>query len=166
MKITLSPALIATIAVLATSSAGIAREFGVSSSARGFGTRYQTERGGNAYVGPRGAAIETAGGNTAVAGPRGAAYSGENVTAVSGMRGAAYSGPNTTAVATDRVAAVEGPNTTAVAVRPPSLPYGYIRALPGPCTAVVYGGYSCLYSGGLYYRPVMYAGQTVYVIVP
>lgn len=166
MKITPSPALVATITLLAMSSVGITREFGISSSARGFGTRYETQRGGSAYVGPRGAAIETAGGNTAVAGPRGAAYSGENVTAVSGVRGAAYSGPNTTAIATDRVAAVEGSNNAAVAIRPQGLPNGYVRTLPAPCTAVVYGGYSCLYSGGLYYRPVMYAGQTVYVIVP
>jgi hypothetical protein len=28
-----------------------------------------------------------------------------------------------------------------------------------------YGGYNCFFVGGIYYRPVIYEGATVYVVV-
>ncbi len=37
--------------------------------------------------------------------------------------------------------------------------------LPAGCIRVVPAGYTCRYVGGIYYRPVMYQGSTVYVVV-
>lgn len=37
--------------------------------------------------------------------------------------------------------------------------------LPAGCIRVVPTGYTCSYVGGIYYRPVMYQGSTVYVVV-
>jgi hypothetical protein len=31
--------------------------------------------------------------------------------------------------------------------------------------AVYYGGYHCYYAGGVYYRPIFYQGNTVYIVV-
>jgi hypothetical protein len=45
-------------------------------------------------------------------------------------------------------------STTVVAT---TLPAGYIRVVPT--------GYTCRYVGGIDYRPVMYQGSTVYVVV-
>jgi len=149
--------LLSALALLALTTLGTARDFGVSTSSKGRGTKVETERGGTAYVGPRGAAVETSRGTKAASGARGAAYSGENVTAAAGRRGAAYSGPNSSGVSGRRVTAVEGPNNSAVAVRPAPLPSGY--------RTVAYKGYNCLFVGGVYYRPVIYGGETVYVIV-
>jgi len=44
----------------------------------------------------------------------------------------------------------------------------YIRlcACPLVFAVVLYGGYNCYYVDGVYYRPVFYGGQTVYVVVP
>lgn len=151
------------VALLALTSLATARDFGVSTSSKGRGTKIETERGGTAYVGPRGAAVETSRGTKAASGVRGSAYSGENVKAAEGRRGAAYSGPNSSGVDTRRVTTVEGPNNSAVAVRP--LPAGYIRTVPTGYSKVAYKGYNCLYVGGIYYRPVIYGGETVYVVV-
>jgi len=52
----------------------------------------------------------------------------------------------------------------AVGFRRP-LPAGYYGALPGAYRAAFYGGYHCYYAGGVYYRPVFYQGNTVYVVV-
>src|SRR4051812_11500323 len=113
MKMNITPsAFLFAAAFIALTTPGPARDFGVSTSSKGRGTKVETKRGGEAYVGPRGAAVETAGGTKAASGARGAAYSGENVSAAAGRRGAAYSGPN----------------GSAAAVRP--LPAGYIRTVP------------------------------------
>ena len=45
------------------------------------------------------------------------------------------------------------------------LPAGYYGAIPGAYRAAVYGGYNCYYSGGVYYRPAFYQGNTVYMVV-
>src|SRR5881394_2858543 len=45
------------------------------------------------------------------------------------------------------------------------LPAGYYGTLPGAYRAVAYGGYNCYYSGGVYYRPAFYQGNTVYIVV-
>ena len=161
----LSPTCFFAVTLLALTTLGTARDFGVSTSSKGRGTKIETERGGSAYVGPRGAAVDTAGGTKAAAGARGTAYSGDNVKAATGRRGAAYSGPNSSGVTTHRVTAVEGPNNSAVAIRPAPLPAGHIRTVPAGYRKVAYRGYSCLYVGGIYYRPVIYGGETVYVIV-
>jgi hypothetical protein len=42
----------------------------------------------------------------------------------------------------------------------------YIPALPAGYRSAVYGGYSCFVAAGVYYRPIIYSGKTVYVIVP
>ncbi len=59
--------------------------------------------------------------------------------------------------------AAAGPNRVVVARRP--LPAGYIRTVPVGYRTVAYRGYSCMFVGGVYYRPVMYEGATVYVVV-
>ena len=76
-------------------------------------------------------------------------------------------GPNRAVVSGPRGVVAAGPNG-AVAVRRPvatTLPAGYIRTVPAGYRTVVYRGYSCRYVGGIYYRPVMYGGTTVYVVV-
>jgi len=70
-----------------------------------------------------------------------------------------------------RTAVVHGPNTTVVASRTTvvhgggALPHGYIAALPGGYHAVVISGARYYTVGGVYYRPQMYGGRTVYVRV-
>lgn len=146
-----SRALFAAAAMLLTATLADARSYGVSTSSAGRGTKVTTSRGGEAYVGPRGVAAQGAGGTTAVAGRRGAAVAGPNGgAAAAGRYGAAAVGPN---------------GGVAVAARPVPLPGGYIRTVPVGYTTVVYGGYSCRYVGGIYYRPVIYQGATVYVVV-
>jgi hypothetical protein len=142
-----------------------ARDFGVSTSSYGRGTKVTTERGGTAYVGPRGVAAESAGGYRAASGVRGAAYSGPNSSGVAVRGGGA-------AVATGgqvyaRPAAV-APVAPVARVAPAAVPYpaGYVRVLPGGAATVAYRGYSCFYVGGIYYRPVIYQGSTIYVVVP
>lgn len=150
-----SRALLAGAALLLTATIADARSYGVSSSSAGRGTKYTTERGGTAYVGPRGVAGETAGGSKYAAGQRGAAYSGPNSAgAVSRYGGAA--------VTTGGAVYTRPATTTVVAT---TLPAGYIRVVPTGYTTVVYRGYSCRYVGGIYYRAVMYQGATVYVVV-
>src|SRR5262245_32019211 len=68
-----SRAVLAGAALLMTFSSSEAREFGVSASSYGRGTKYTTSRGGEAYVGPRGAVGETAGGRYGAATDRGVA---------------------------------------------------------------------------------------------
>jgi hypothetical protein len=120
---------------------------------------------------------------TAVATPRGVAWSGENSSgavtrrggavttdngaAVAGQRGVAVAGENGSVVAGRRGVAVAGNSGAAVAgaVYPRPLPAGYVRYVPNGSRAVVYGGYSCFFVGGVYYRPVFYGGETVYVVV-
>src|SRR6476660_2293242 len=70
-----------------------------------------------------------------------------------------------------RTAVVHGPNTTVVASRTTvvhgggALPHGYIAALPGGYRAVVISGTRYYTVGGIYYRPQIYGGRTVYVRV-
>src|SRR5215213_8320516 len=92
MKTTLqnSRALLASAALLLTATnVDAGRSYGVSSSSAGRGTTYTSERGGSAYVGPRGVAAQGADGRTAAAGDRGAAYSGPNGAAAAGRYGGA-----------------------------------------------------------------------------
>lgn len=94
-----------------------------------------------------------------VAGPRGAAVVGPDRAVAVTRRGVAVAGPQGTAVARRPVAVAPRP----VAVAP--LPVGYIRVVPAGYRTVVYRGYPCRYVGGVYYRPVMYQGTTVYVTI-
>lgn len=176
MKTTLhiSRALLAGAALILTASiAEAGRSYGgVSSSSAGRGTKYTTERGGTAYVGPRGVAVEGSQGNKAAAGRYGgAAYSGPNSAGAVNRYGGATAVTNSgdvyrrgggVAAAPVYPARYPAANTTVVAT---TLPAGYIRVVPTGYTTVVYGGYSCRYVGGVYYRPVMYQGSTVYVVV-
>ena len=159
MKTTLhiSRALLAGAALILTASiAEAGRSYGgVSSSSAGRGTKYTTERGGTAYVGPRGVAVEGSQGNKAAAGRYGGA------TAVTNS-GDVYRRGGGVAAAPVYPARYPAANTTVVAT---TLPAGYIRVVPTGYTTVVYGGYTCCYVGGIYYRPVMYQGSTVYVVV-
>jgi hypothetical protein len=116
-----------------------------------------------------------------VRGPRGAAVVGEDRAAAVTRRGVAVSGPNGTAVARRPVAVaprpvVVAPAPVVVAPRPvvvapapvvvaAPLPAGYVRVVPAGYRTVVYRGYNCRYVGGVYYRPVMYQGSAVYVVV-
>ena len=69
-----------------------------------------------------------------------------------------------------RTAVVHGPNRTVVASRTTvvhggGLPHGYIAALPGGYRAVYVSGARYYTVGGVYYRPQIYSGRTVYVRV-
>jgi hypothetical protein len=70
-----------------------------------------------------------------------------------------------------RTAVVSGPNRTVVASRTTvvagggGLPHGYIAALPGGYRAVYVSGARYYTVGGIYYRPQIYGGRTVYVRV-
>ena len=70
-----------------------------------------------------------------------------------------------------RTVVVRGPNRTVVASRTTvvagggALPHGYIAVLPGGYRAVVISGARYYTVGGIYYRPQMYGGRTVYVRV-
>lgn len=166
----LSTMLLAGAALILGPSITDARDYGVSSSSAGRGTKYTSERGGTAYVGPRGVAAEGAGGNKVAANRRGgAAYSGPNSAGAVNRYGGA------TAVSNNGNVYRRGGGVAArpVAVRPvrvappvvTPLPAGYIRVVPPGYRRVVYRGYNCFYVGGIYYRPVMYQGTTVYVVV-
>jgi hypothetical protein len=108
-----------------------------------------------------------------VAGPRGAAVVGNDRAVAVTRRGVAVAGPNGVAVARRGVAVapravVVTPGPIVVAPRPivvAPLPVGYIRVVPAGYRTVVYRGYTCQYVGGVYYRPVMYQGTTVYVTI-
>lgn len=92
----------------------------------------------------------TSGGRAYAVGPRGAAVAGPNGAAAVGRYGGA---------------AAVGPHG-GVAVRGPvAYPSTYIRTIPAGYRTVYYGGYNCFYVGGIYYRPVIYQGTTVYVVV-
>lgn len=172
MKTTLlfSRILFTTVALVFTATLAEARSYGVSAESYGRGTKYTTERGGTAYVGPRGVAAEGANGRYGTATARGGVAGGPNGVAVSGRYGAAAVGENGVAVAGRYGAAYAGRSGSAAVVRPGAtvvapLPVGYIRTVPVGCTTVVYGGYNCLFVGGIYYRPVIYGGESVYVVV-
>lgn len=70
-----------------------------------------------------------------------------------------------------RTTVVHGPNRTVVASRTTvvagggGLPHGYIGVLPGGYRAVYVSGARYYTVGGIYYRPQMYGGRTVYVRV-
>lgn len=70
-----------------------------------------------------------------------------------------------------RTAVVSGPNRTVVAHQTTvvhgggGLPHGYIAALPGGYRAVYVSGARYYTVGGIYYRPQIYGGRTVYVRV-
>ena len=91
---------------------------------------------------------------------------------VSGYRGGAMVGPERAVVATRRGYVATGPNAT-VAGRRAIAPVGvgaplagaYIRTIPPGYSRVYYRGYQCFFVGGVYYRPVIYGGSTVYVVV-
>jgi hypothetical protein len=59
------------------------------------------------------------------------------------------------------VAAVATVNAVSAATKP-----AYIATLPAGYRPMAYRGYNCFFVGGIYYRPIIYGGQTVYVIVP
>ncbi|MEY4568786.1 MAG: hypothetical protein RLZZ398_225 [Verrucomicrobiota bacterium] len=163
--------LLAGAALLLASTVAEARNYGVSTSSAGRGTKVTTSRGGEAYVGPRGVAAKGANGGVAAAGRYGAAAVGPNggVAAAGRYGGAAAVGPNGNVYA--RPTTLPAYGASAVVVRPPTtvvvapMPAGYIRVVPVGYTTVVYGGYSCRYVGGIYYRPIMYQGSTVYIVV-
>jgi hypothetical protein len=110
---------------------------------------------------------------------------GRPVYGVRGFGRAAVVGPNRTFVRGPRGAAVAGPNGVAAVRRPyvrpvvpfvpripvpvpvpvPVLPRGYVRVVPAGGAVVFYNGYNCTFVGGVYYRPVIYQGATVYVVV-
>ncbi len=46
-----------------------------------------------------------------------------------------------------------------------ALPSGYYAAVPSGYRSVTYHGYSCRYVNGVYYRPAVYHGRTVWVVV-
>lgn len=175
MKTTLhlSTVLIAGAALLLTASISEARDYGVSSSSAGRGTKYTSERGGTAYVGPRGVAVEGAGGNKVAANRRGgAAYSGPNSAGAVNRYGGATAVSNSGDVYRRGGGVVARPVAPLPArIAPPvapvvaPLPAGYIRVVPAGYRTVAYRGYNCFYVGGIYYRPVMYQGTTVYVVV-
>lgn len=151
-----SHTILAVAALVFTATLAEARDYGISRSSAGRGTKYTTERGGTAYVGPRGVAAEGSQGNRAAANRYGgAAYSGPNSSGVVTRRGGA------TAVTSDGEVYRRAPNTAVVS----TLPAGYVRVVPAGYKTVVYRGYNCLYVGGVYYRPIIYQGSTVYVVV-
>lgn len=148
-----APTAIATAAVAGLLlNTATARDYGVSSRPAGRGTVYTDNRGGSAYVGPRGVAAQGANGGTAVATHRGAVYSnsGGTVATVNRNYGTAYAG---------RTAVV----TTGAVVAP--YPAGYITAVPPGAPTFVVSGYNCYFVRGVYYRPVFYSGTTIYVPV-
>ena len=89
-----------------------------------------------------------------------------------GPRRTVVSGPRGVAVARRPLPpprpVVVAPRPVVVAPRPvvvAPLPRGYIRTVPAGYTVVRYRGYNCRFYGGVYYRPVLYQGTTVYVTV-
>lgn len=85
---------------------------------------------------------------------------------VAGPRGGAVVATRPAVVARPVVVA---PRPVVVAPRPavvaPVLPAGYVRVVPAGYRTVVYRGYNCRFVGGVYYRPVMYQGTSVWVVV-
>ena len=47
-----------------------------------------------------------------------------------------------------------------------TLPAGYHRTVAAGYTTVVRAGVTCRFVGGVYYKPVTYQGETVWVVVP
>jgi hypothetical protein len=64
---------------------------------------------------------------------------------------------------------VVAPRPVVVAPRPvvvaPVLPSGYVHVVPAGYRTMMYRGYNCRFVGGVYYRPVMYQGTSVWVVV-
>jgi hypothetical protein len=94
-----------------------------------------------------------------VAGPRGGA--------VVATRPAVVVAPRPVVVAPRPV--VVAPRPVVVAPRPvvvaPVLPSGYVHVVPAGYRTMMYRGYNCRFVGGVYYRPVMYQGTSVWVVV-
>jgi hypothetical protein len=61
------------------------------------------------------------------------------------------------------------PPATGVVVAPvvttPAIPPGYVATIPPGYQVVNYQGITCYYVGGVYYRPVFYAGSTIYLVM-
>jgi hypothetical protein len=61
------------------------------------------------------------------------------------------------------------PVATGVVVAPvvttPAIPPGYVSTIPAGYQVVTYQGTTCYYVGGVYYRPVFYAGSTIYLVM-
>ena len=85
-------------------------------------------------------------------------------------------GPRGGAVVATRPAVVVAPRPVVVAPRPvvvaprpvvvaPVLPSGYVHVVPAGFRPMMYRGYNCRFVGGVYYRPVMYQGTSVWVVV-
>ena len=138
---------LATAAVLLAATIAHARDYGVSSRSAGRGTVYSDNRGGSAYVGPRGVAVQGADGRSAAATDRGAAVVSDNRAAYARGYGTAYS--SGTVVTTGAVAA--------------PLPAGYITGIPPNAPTFNISGTTCYFINGIYYHAVFYAGSTVYV---
>ena len=134
-------ALLACAGLILTVSHADARAYGVSASRAGRGTVYHGSGGGSAYVGPRGAVAQ---------GPNG------NVAAANRYGGAVAAGPN---------GAVARGGTVGPRWSPGRCPPAMCGRFPPATAPVYYGGYNCMFVGGVYYRPVMYEGSTVYVVV-
>ena len=115
-------------------------------------TRGYAGRGGVAAS--RTTVVRGPAGNTAV----------RRTTVVAGNRG--YSGGAVAAAAVGGAvvgATIANNRNPTVVVTP--LPSGYYATIPPGYTVVTYGGYQCYYVGGVYYRPVIYGGNTTYIIV-
>jgi hypothetical protein len=107
-----------------------------------------------------------------VATPRGAAVAGPNGAAVASRSGAAAAAANRNAYAAGYGYGYGYAPWTGVYVDPatvtaplPPIPPGYVSTVPPGCTIVTYEGYSCYFVGGVHYRPVFYAGSTIYLIM-
>lgn len=152
----------ATVVLLLAASSARARDYGVSSRSAGRGTVYSDNRGGSAYVGPRGVAVQGADGRSGAATERGVAVAGPNGAAVSGRYGTAAVGDNRAAYVrgygTDAGGAVV---STGVVAAP--LPAGYITGIPPNAPTFIISGTTCYFINGIYYHAVFYAGNTVYV---
>jgi hypothetical protein len=139
---------LAIAALILASCAAHARDYGVSGRSAGRGAVYSDNRGGSAYVGPRGVAVQGADGRTAVATDRGAAIYGDNrAVYATGYGAATYAG-----------SAVVTTGTTAA-----PLPAGYITDIPPNAPTFIISGTTCYFINGIYYHAVFYAGSTVYV---
>ncbi|MFN5960227.1 MAG: hypothetical protein ACK5CW_01950 [Verrucomicrobiota bacterium] len=92
---------------------------------------------------------------------------------VAGPRGGAVVATRPAVVARPVVVAprpvVVAPRPVVVAPRPvvvaPVLPSGYVHVVPAGYRTMMYRGYNCRFVGGVYYRPVMYQGTSVWVVV-
>jgi len=94
---------------------------------------------------------------TVVKGPNGNVAAASKTTVVAGG--------GTASKSTVVVAGGATASKTTVVVAGGALPHGYIAVLPGGYRAVTISGVRYYSGGGIYYRPQMYQGRTVYVVV-